>query len=370
MLADEGTILFAGPEDRLPEKLPDGCRRIAAEGTRACPALWETHIHGCGGVSTEEMTAQSLAQMGRFLAQRGIGAFLPTIVSDEQYIASLGEALNSVRDAPVLRGRIPGIHVEGPFVSAARRGAIPEKLVRAPSIEYLNRMIAISQGTLRVLTIAPELPGSHEVIERLLAAGILPSLGHSNASYDSLRSCEGISPLGVTHLFNGMSGVSHKEPGLAQWALLNKEVHTELNCDGTHVHDAAVRLALQCRPWERIVAISDAVAPAGLAPGEPVGRLYNRPLSARGAGLYYADSGVLVGSRLLVPDGLARLIHEFHVPVANAVAMATLNPARLLGFPRKGALLAGYDADVALLSQDFTRCSFLSWEGTPIFESP
>jgi N-acetylglucosamine-6-phosphate deacetylase len=107
---------------------------------------------------------------------------------------------------------------------------------------------------------------------------------------------------------------------------------------------------------------------AGLPPGEP-GRLYDRPLTARGAGLYYADTGVLVGSRLLAREGLARLVREFRVPVANAVAMATLNPARLLGFSRKGALLPGYDADVALFSQDFTRCSFLCWEGTPLFEA-
>jgi N-acetylglucosamine-6-phosphate deacetylase len=176
-----------------------------------------------------------------------------------------------------------------------------------------------------------------------------------------------------------MSGISHKEPGLAQWALLNKEVFTELNCDGTHVHDAAVRLALRARPWERIVVISDAVAPAGLPPQDasgghgggttgPAHTLYGRPLVQRGNGLYYEDTGVLVGSRCLVPDCIARLIRELDVPVASAVAMATLNPARLLGFPRKGALLQGYDADVALFSRDFRRCSFLSWEGRAIHE--
>jgi N-acetylglucosamine-6-phosphate deacetylase len=173
-----------------------------------------------------------------------------------------------------------------------------------------------------------------------------------------------------------MSGVSHKEPGLAQWALLNKEVFTELNCDGTHVHDAGLRLALRARPWERIVVISDAVAPAGLAWQEagsgpddtqgPAHSLYGRPLVRRGNGLYYKDTGVLVGSRCLVPDCIDRLILELNVPVASAVAMATLNPARLLGFPSKGALLPGYDADVALFSRDFTRCSFLSWEGRAI----
>ena len=368
VLVEGNAILIAGSEDKLPRKLPDGCRRIPAPGMRACPALWETHIHGCGGVSTESMSVQSLGRMGQFLAERGIGAFLPTIVSDEGHIGSLGAALHDAQ--ALLRSRIPGIHVEGPFVSAARRGAIPENLLREPSIEYLDRMKALSKETIRILTIAPELRGSRAVIDRLLTSGILPSLGHSDASYDSLRSLEGVSPLGVTHLFNGMSGVSHKEPGLAQWALLNKDVFTELNCDGTHLHDAAVRLVLQSRPWGRIVAISDAVAPAGLPAGEQLGTLYDRPLAARGAGLYYADTGVLVGSRLLIPEGLARLVHEFRVPVANAVAMATLNPARLLGYSRKGALLPGYDADVALFNMDFTRCSFLSWEGTTLFEAP
>jgi N-acetylglucosamine-6-phosphate deacetylase len=369
VLAEGNAILFAGPEDRLPRKLPDDCRRIPAPGMRACPALWDTHIHGCGGVSTENMTAPSLGRMAQFLAERGIGAFLPTIVSDEGHIGSLGAALDEVRGNPVLRSRIPGLHVEGPFVSAARRGAIPENLLREPSIEYLDRMKSLSKETIRILTIAPELKGARAVIDQLPSSGILPSLGHSDASYDTLRSYEGVAPLAVTHLFNGMSGVSHKEPGLAQWALLNKDVFTELNCDGTHVHDAAVRLVLQSRPWERIVAISDAVAPAGLPPGEP-GRLYGRPLAAQGAGFYYEDTGVLVGSRLLVPEGLARLVREFRVPVASAVAMATLNPARLLGFSRKGALLPGYDADIALFSLDFTRCTFLCWEGTTLFEAP
>ena len=369
VLVDEGRILFAGAEDRLPNRLPEGCRRVAATGLRACPALWETHIHGCGGVSTESMTQESLTQMAGFLSRKGIGAFVPTIVSDEKHIEALGVSIESVRKDPAVRGRIPGIHVEGPFVSPVRRGAIPQELLREPSIEYLDRMVRISRGTIRILTIAPELRGSRAIIDRLPGAGILPSLGHSDARYDSLHEYDGISPLGVTHLFNGMSGVSHKEPGLAQWALLNRTVYTELNCDGTHVHDAAVRLTLQGRPWDRIVAISDAVAPAGLPPGQSVGRLYGRQLTARGTGLFYADTGVLVGSRFLVSDAVARLIAEFKVPVASAVAMSTLNPARLLGFERKGALLPGYDADVALFSRDFSRCSFLCWEGSPIFES-
>jgi len=174
--------------------------------------------------------------------------------------------------------------------------------------------------------------------------------------------------LGVTHLFNGMSGISHKDPGLAQWAILNKTVFTELNCDGTHVHDAAVQLALRARPWQRMIVISDAFPPAGLEEEAARGlTVYGKPVVANGAGVYYAGSGVLVGSRRLVNDGLARLVSRFDVPLPWAVAMATLNPARHLGFLEKGALLPGYDADIAVLSRDFSECSFLSWEGRPVW---
>lgn len=375
VLAVDGKILFAGAAANLPKRVPTGCRRIPAAGVLASPALWEMHVHGCGGVSTENMSPQSLADMAGFLAGRGVGAFLPTTVADEGYLASLGDALHSAADD--VRGRALGIHVEGPFVAPDRRGAIEEARIRPISIQYLERMISLSREKIRVMTFAPELPGAIMLADRLQNLGILPSLGHSAASYEALSPFDAVSPLSVTHLFNGMSGISHKEPGLAQWALLNKEVFTELNCDGTHVHDAGIRLALRARPWEKIVVISDAVAPAGLpsratgghvSPPGPAHSLYGRPIVERGNGLYYEDTGVLVGSRCLVPDCIARLVRELDVPVASAVAMATLNPARLLGFPRKGALLPGYDADVALFSRDFSRCSFLSWEGRVIHE--
>jgi N-acetylglucosamine-6-phosphate deacetylase len=307
--------------------------------------------------------------MARFLAQRGIGAFLPTTVPHEDSLARLGEAIEESVSHPDVRGRIPGIYVEGPFVAKSHRGAIPEDLLRPPSLEYLQRMITLSRKTIRMLTYAPELADAHRLTEKVREAGILPCLGHSGAAFKDLAGYESVSPLGITHLFNAMSGVSHKEPGLAQWALLNRDAFTEINCDGTHVHDAAVRLALRTRPWERLIVISDAVAPAGQPPVSEKPTLYGKRLVVKGSGLFYEDTGVLVGSRFLVRDCLARLVRDFGVPVASAVGMATLNPARLLGYTRKGALLPGYDADIAIFSRDFSRCSFLSWEGRPLWQT-
>ncbi len=372
LLAADGRIAFAGPAARLPSPLPPGCTRIDAGGSLVCPALWEQHIHGCGGISTEKMSPASLSEMAAFLARRGIGAFLPTTVPHEESLSALGAAIAATEADPAVRGRIPGIYVEGPFVAKSHRGAIPEDLLRPPSLEYLDQMVALSGRTIRMLTYAPELPQASLLPERLQKHGIIPALGHSAAAFADMAGCDSISPLCITHLFNGMSGVSHKDPGLAQWALLNRQAYAEVNCDGTHVHDAAVRLALRARPWEKLIVISDAVAPAGLpvSPGAAGQKptLYGKPLVVKGSGLFYEDTGVLVGSRFLVTDCLARLVHDFAVPFASAVGMATLNPARLMGYTHKGALLPGYDADVAIFSRDFSRCSFLSWEGRPLFQ--
>jgi N-acetylglucosamine-6-phosphate deacetylase len=374
LLVADGRISYAGPAARLPSPLPPGCARIDAGGSLACPALWEQHIHGCGGISTEKMTSTSLSEMAAFLARRGVGAFLPTTVPHEESLAGLGAAIAGTAADPAVNGRIPGIYVEGPFVAKSHRGAIPERLLRSPSTEYLDRMVALSGATIRMLTYAPELPQASRLQQRLREHGIIPALGHSGAAFAEVAGCDAISPLCITHLFNGMSGVSHKEPGLAHWALLDRQAYTEINCDGTHVHDAAVRLVLRARPWEKLIVISDAVAPAGLpvshgGPGAgPKPTLYGKSLVVKGSGLFYEDTGVLVGSRFLVTDCLARLVQDFGVPLASAVGMATLNPARLMGYTTKGALLPGYDADVALFSRDFSRCSFLSWEGRPLFQ--
>ena len=370
VLVEGGKIRAVGPTVRVAAALPEGCRRVNARGALICPSLWEVHIHGCGGVSVERMTADSLGQMGGFLAARGVGAFLPTTVANEGTLAGLAAALEAGDAVPWLRGRALGIHVEGPFVAPSRKGGIPDELVREPSIEYLHALVDATRRRLKVMTFAPELPRATELFGGITSLGVLPSLGHSDAKLADLEAYENVTPLGVTHLFNGMSGISHKDPGLAHWAILNKTVYTELNCDGTHVHDAAIQLALQCRPWQRIVLISDAFTPAGLEDSSARDlTVYGKPVVARAAGVYYADSGVLVGSRRLVNEGVARLVSRFSVPLPWAVAMATLNPARHLGFLQKGALLPGYDADVAVFSRDFATCSFLAWEGMTIFEA-
>lgn len=366
LLVAEGRILASGAAEQVRASAPAGCRRLSVEGQLVCPSLWETHVHGCGGEGTDRASPEAITRMADFLARQGVGAFLPTVIADDAMLAALGGAVETVRKAPGMETRIPGIYVEGPFVAPARRGGIPERCTSPVSADRLEKVLAAARRQVRMMTIAPELDGAFDLLGRLGAAGVLPALGHSDAAWGALPRFAGTVPLGVTHLYNCMSGVSHKQPGLAQWALLNREVFTELNLDHIHVHHSAIALALRMRPWERILLISDAIAPAGLAAGDAAGAgltLYGEPIEAKGDGVHYRTNGVLVGSRRLVREGIARLVSEFKVPVPAAVTMASLNPARYLGFPRKGALLPGYDADIAVFTKGFASCTLLAWEG-------
>ncbi len=362
----DGAIRYAGPGDK-PTPGKAGMPAVDATGLLVCPALWEPHIHGCAGTSTEKATPDSLQAMASFLAAQGVGAFMPTTVSDEAHVASLGTAMAELARSGRLDGRMPGMYVEGPFVEPSRKGGIPDDCVHPFSSDLLARIGDLSRGYLRVMTIAPELPGAEELMKALQARKVLPAFGHSAARYDQLAAFDSAGPVSVTHLYNAMSGVSHQQPGLAQWALLNKEAFTELIVDLVHVHPAAVALALRARPWERIVLISDAIAAAGVPDGAYT--LYGKKLITRGNGLYYADSGVLVGSRALVRHGVVALVEQFGVSLPGAFAMASLNPARMLGIEHKGALLSGYDADIALFSKDLSRCELTLWKGAPIFEA-
>jgi N-acetylglucosamine-6-phosphate deacetylase len=340
----------------------DDIRRLDAAGSWVCPALVEMHIHGSGGISFHDPVQGYLDSIGRFLAARGVGIFLPTMVPNPSYIEVAVRAIAEFGRP----SRIPGIYVEGPFVSWEKKGGIPEEYIREISLDYFEELYRRAEGRLKVMTFAPELEGSLSLLERIRERGVIPALGHTCVSMKRLEEIRDTEDLLITHLFNTMSGVSHKDPGLAHWALLDGRVYTELNGDGTHVHPAAIDLALRLRPHERIVLISDAVVSAGLeetGAGQE-GEYYHgeRRAVRRGNGVYY-ESGTLIGSGLLIKDVVARMIRENGVPVYRAVEMASRNPLRLLDFNDKGALAADMDADISVFDQSFDACSLQIFEG-------
>jgi N-acetylglucosamine-6-phosphate deacetylase len=361
-----GTIAFAGPREELKKALPPDTVRVDVDGSWICPALVEMHIHGSGGFSFHDPEKGYLERIARFLSTHGVGVFVPTMTPDESFIRAIVREVKAFEPS----GRIPGLYVEGPFISREKRGGILERYIRDISLEYLDHLCRISENRLKIMTFAPEMDGALDLIRALRHRGIIPAFGHCSAEICHLQALEEtgalMDDLVITHLFNAMLGVSHKNPGLAHWALLNTEVYTELNGDGTHAHPAAVDLALTLRPWEKVILISDAVVAAGLTED---GAYYHGAKSTvlKGNGVYYKEEGTLIGSRMLVKDVVARTVREHKVPLHCAVAMASLNPLRLLGIENKGELRPGMDADVSVFDRDFESCHLQLFEGKVMY---
>lgn len=336
------------PGDRLPKDLP---RRDLGRAW-VTPGLVEAHIHGCGGIDFASLGAlplsrDELMRARSFLRSRGITTFAPTVVSRESAISSLAAA---VEEAGLPREELPGIYVEGPFVNPTRRGGIPSDALSDPDTRLLGRLINLARGRMVMMTLAPELPGYREILARLEAVGVLPCLGHSDCNIDRITLPSG--RYSITHLFNGMSPFSHKEPGLAMLPFLDRRPFVELNPDGAHVNDASLRICASSLEPERLLLISAAAAPAGLPEGT-YGSGEDALISGQD-GVRSAKSGILVGSRLLAPDLLKRWLKVTGSSVPNAVRMLSLTPAQALGIEsRRGAIAPGLDAVLVLWKGEF-----------------
>ncbi len=335
--------------DRIPADLP---RRDLGRSW-VTPGFVELHIHGCGGVAFDSLGpdpaagARDLERATAFLRDRGVTTFVPTVVSRESAISALAAALGELAPA---REVTPGIYVEGPFVNPVRRGGIPLDAISGPDSRLLGRIINLARGRMALMTLAPELPGYREILARLEAVGVLPCLGHSDCSIDRITLPSG--RFSITHLFNAMSPISHKEPGLAMLPFLDRRAFVELNPDGAHVNEAALRLCASGLEPDRLVLISDAAPPAGLAPG-----LYGEgedALVSGADGVRFASSGTLMGGRLLAPELLRNWLRVTGSSVPNAVRMLSLTPAQAIGIDdRRGAIAPGLDASFVLWKGEF-----------------
>jgi N-acetylglucosamine-6-phosphate deacetylase len=335
------------------EKLPGDLPRRDLGRAWVTPGLVELHIHGCGGIAFDALppdpaeAASALDSAAAFLRARGVTTFVPTVVSEEAALADLAAALE---DWAPGRERVPGIYVEGPFVNPGRRGGIPLGAISGPDSRLLGRLINLARGRMAMMTLAPELPGYREILARLEAVGVLPCLGHSDCDIDRITLPSG--RFSITHLFNAMSPISHKVPGLAMLPFLDRRAFVELNPDGVHVNDAALRICASGLEPERLILISDAAYPAGLAEGR-----YGegeRALVAGPDGVRYESTGTLMGSRSLAPDILRNWLKVTGSSVPNAVRMLSLTPAQALGIDdRRGAIAQGLEAALVVWKGEF-----------------
>ena len=320
-----------------------GDRQLDCRGAYVMPGFVDLHVHGSNGFDVMDATDASLLGLCAFFVSQGVTSFLGTTMTDSA--ERIEAALSAMRDfAGKPNTPLLGIHLEGPYLSPDFRGSQPVIHLRPPGREqYLPWLEA---GHIRLITMASELPGSDEMIREALARGVTVSMGHSGASYEAAHDYFAMGVRQITHTFNGMVGIHHRQPGLFVAASERPEVTFQIIADGVHVHPAVVRMLVRLVGSERVLAITDAMRATGLADG-PFS-LGDRNVTVKD-GISRAEDGRLAGSTLTMAQALKNMMSFCDLTLAEALPTVTRVPARSIGmYPRKGSLQIGTDADIVI----------------------
>ncbi len=319
-----------------------------ASGCYAVPGLVDVHFHGCVGEDISDGSAEGLARMARYEAGRGITTIVPAVMTLPA--PRLMEICDMAASFSGEEGAVfAGIHLEGPYLSGKKKGAQNGAFLQKPDAEQMGRFCEAAGGMLRIMTIAPELEGAEEVI-RAFSPVCGMSIGHTDCDYETARQAFRWGADGVTHLFNAMNGLHHREPGAAAAALEDSRCMAEMICDGIHVHPAVVRLAYRLLTAERMVLISDSMRAAGMPDG--IYTLGGQDVEVRGKHAFLKGTETLAGSASDLMDCVRTAVEEVGLDLASAIRCASENPARRARlFDQCGSITPGKRADLVLLDR-------------------
>ncbi len=321
----------------------------ASGGPLIAPGFIDVHVHGWGGHSATG-DAEALSGMARALLRRGVTSFLPTAPTLSE--AELPRFADRVRAwiplAPDDGAQPLGFDLEGPFLAPARKGAHDPALLRTPA-DLGDAAIEPLLDGLRVMTIAPELPGALALIARLAAHGIAASMGHSAATLEEARAGYAAGGLTTTHVFNAMTGVDHRAPGLAVAALTDDDAYVELIADGNHVHPALWPIITRTKPANRLILVSDALPLAGMGDGRTI--VGGLEVEVRNGRATLLGTTTLAGSVIALDTAVRNVVRE-GITLSAAVAAASANPATLLGETDRGQIAVGCRAHLVELTDD------------------
>jgi N-acetylglucosamine-6-phosphate deacetylase len=343
-------VIEDGRIAEIGEQPPEGVEQVDLDGQLLLPGFIDVQVNGGGGrLFNDDPSVETIAAMATAHRRFGTTGLLPTLISDDFSVVE--RAISAVDDA--IDSGVPGVlgvHIEGPFLSRTRRGIHLASMLQPFDDRFIEVLCSARNGR-TLLTVAPECIAP-EQIERLVEAGVIVSAGHSDANYETVRAAFNAGMRGVTHLFNAMSQLTNRAPGMVGAALEDPDVYAGIIIDGHHIHPATFRVGLNAKGVDRLMLVTDAMPTVGADSDEFM--LQGRAIRLEGDRLVSED-GVLAGSTLTMATALANAVDQGRLSLPDAARMAATTPARFLGLEREtGAIESGLRADLVAMSDDFT----------------
>jgi N-acetylglucosamine-6-phosphate deacetylase len=345
---------------------PASAETFDLTGLTLAPGFVDIHVHGGGGFSLITEDPEEIRSYARWVVSRGVTGFLVTLVGApfpqmKRWLAAAAAAGEEAEDA----AQCLGVHLEGPFVNPDRRGALPAEGLRLPDVAEFLALADAAQGRLKVITLAPELPGAASVITAARQRGVVVSMGHTDATYEQTLEAIEWGVRQATHCFNGMRPFHHRDPGCLGAVLSSPRLGAELIADGVHVHPGAMALLLAAKGPQGTILVTDGIAAAGL--GDGAYSLAGEAIEVRDSVASLPD-GTLAGSVVTMDRAVRNVVRLGLSPLGDAVRMASTNPAAALGLgERLGRIATGFAADlVAFDDRQEVAMTFVG--GQPAYE--